>query len=412
VKVAVIGLGKIGLPLAVQYAGRGLGVVGYDIDAEKVAAMNTGYCPITGEDGLEDGMKAAIAGKRLVATAKASDISAAEVIVLIVPLVLTRERQPDFSHLDAATAAISPHVRKDALVILETTAPVGTTRNRVGKALGRTTLLAASPERVSSGRIFNDLHTYPKIVGAIDDEAWKRAEQFYSTALEAPDVIRVRDPETAEFVKIAEGVYRDVNIALASELARYADSAGIDAPEAFAAANTQPYSHLHQPGVGVGGHCLPVYPYFLEENGTTWLPRLARDANDAMARYGVERLERATGPLDGKTGLILGLAYRANVKEASHSSAFLIVEALANRGARAIVHDPLYSDDEIRELGLEPSGPLPRAADAIIVQAWHDAYRELDLAAFTGCRALLDGRNILDREAVERSGLRYVGIGR
>jgi nucleotide sugar dehydrogenase len=413
VKVAVVGLGKIGLPLAAQYASRGMDVAGYDIDADKVASINGGCCPIAGEDGLEDALKAAIAAQRFVATTEPGGvISTADVVVLIVPVGLTNDRHPDFSQLDAATMAIGSHIRPEALVVVETTVPVGTTRNRVGQALGRMTGLAASPERVSSGRILRDLRTYPKVIGAIDDESWKKAEQFYTAALDAPRLIRVRDPETAEFVKIAEGIYRDMNIALASELARYADSTGVDASEAFAAANTQPYAHLHQPGVGVGGHCLPVYPYFLPDDGTTRLPRLAREANDAMARYSVERLETAIGALQNRTVLILGLAYRANVKEAAHSSTFLIVDALRERGAHAIVHDALYADDEIRAYGLTPAGALPLAVDAIIVQAWHDAYRELDLRGFAGCRAVLDGRNALERSAVESAGMSYVGIGR
>ncbi len=174
-----------------------------------------------------------------------------------------------------------------------------------------------------------------------------------------------------------------------------------------------PVSHLHQPGVGVGGHCLPVYPYFLPAGTALRLPAAARAANDAMADYGVGKLERAIGSLQGTTVLVLGLAYRANVKEAAHSSALLLVEALRQRGARPIIHDPLYSDDEVRDLGLEPAGELPPPRiDALIVHAWHDVYRDLDLASFTGCRALLDGRNALDRTAVEAAGMQYLGIGR
>ena len=412
-KVAVVGLGKIGLPLAVQYASRGLSVAGYDIDAARVEAINAGCCPIAGEEGLEDGLTAALAAGTLRATTDAREaVAGADVVVLIVPIGLTPDRQPDFAHLDAAASAIAPHIRPQALVVVETTVPVGTTRGRVGAALARTPLLAASPERVSSGSIFRDLCAYPKIIGPIDEASWAKAEAFYQAALEAPVLIRVRDPETAEFVKLAEGIYRDANIALASELARYADSAGVDAAEAFAAANTQPYAHLHQAGVGVGGHCLPVYPYFLPEDGTTHLPRLAREANDAMARYGVDKLEAAMGSLRDKTVLILGLAYRPNVKESAYSSAFLIAEALAQRGARALVNDPMFSNDEIRALGLEPIESLPLPVDAIVVQAWHDAYRALDLGSFAGCRAVLDGRNALDRAVVEAAGMTYAGIGR
>jgi nucleotide sugar dehydrogenase len=411
-KVCVVGLGKVGLPLAVQYASRGLTVVGCDVDAARVDAINAGGCPIAGEDGLEEGLRAALRARRLRATVDTVAAAAeSDVVVLIVPVGLTQDKRPDFSYLDAAADAVAAGARPGTLVVVESTVPAGTTRGRVGARLPGA-LLAASPERVSTGRIFRDLRAYPKLVGPIDEASWERAEAFYSAALEAPCILRLRDPETAELAKLAEGVYRDVNIALAGELARYADALGVDATEAIAAANTQPYAHLHDPGVGVGGHCLPVYPYFVPEDASLRLPRLGREINDAMARYGVERLEAALGLLDGATVLILGLAYRANVKEAAHSSTFLLAEALRSRGARPLVHDPWFSDDEIRALGLEPPERFPPRVDALIVQALHDAYRELDWRAFAGCRAVLDGRNALDRAVVEAAGLRYVGIGR
>jgi nucleotide sugar dehydrogenase len=421
VRVCVVGLGKVGLPLAVQYASRGLSVIGCDLDAAKVEQINAGGCPLVGEDGLEESLQAALREGRLRATVDtAAAVAESEVVVIIVPVGLTDERRPDFSHLDAAVEAVGAGLRPGTLVVVESTVPVGTTRGRVGAALtaggrrlGRDVLLAASPERVSVGRIFQDLRTYPKIIGALDDASWARAEAFYRAALEAPCLLRVREPETAEFAKLAEGVYRDVNIALADELARYADSLGIDVTEAIAAANSQPYAHLHQPGVGVGGHCLPAYPYFLSPEASLRLPAAARTINDAMARYGVEKLERALGSLRGARVLILGLAYRPNVKEAAHSSALLLAEALRERGARPLVHDPWFSDDEVRALGLEPPDSFPPPhVDALIVQALHDAYRDLDLRSFAGCRAVLDGRNALDRSAVERAGMRYLGIGR
>lgn len=411
--VCVVGLGKIGLPLAAQYASRGLSVIGCDIDAARVAQINTGGCPIAGEEGLEDALAVAVRDKRLRATTDtAGAVGESDVVVLIVPVGLTPDRRPDFTHLDGAVESMRAGLRPGTLVVVESTVPVGTTRGRVGAKLGSDILLAASPERVSSGRIFRDLRSYPKVIGPIDDASWHRAEAFYSAALEAPCLLRVRDPETAEFAKLAEGIYRDVNIALADELARYADASGVDATEAFAAANSQPYSHLHQPGVGVGGHCLPVYPHFLPDDSGLRLPSAAREINDAMAAYGVEKLERALGTLQHTTALILGLAYRPNVKEAAHSSAFALVEALRARGARPLVHDPWFSDEELRALGLEPPETFPAPVDALIVQALHDAYRDLDFAAFAGCRAVLDGRNALDPALVERAGLRYLGIGR
>jgi nucleotide sugar dehydrogenase len=303
-------------------------------------------------------------------------------------------------------------------VIVETTVPVGTTRNRVGARIAEATgmtpgedfALAFSPERVSSGRVLRDLATYPKIVGGIDTRSTDRAVAFYGAMLDA-DVTAVRDAETAEFSKLIETTYRDVNIALANEFARLADALGVDTRQAIDAANSQPYSHIHDPGVGVGGHCIPVYPYFLAGEGTA-LIETARRINDAMADYGAQRLADALGTLRDTTVIVLGLSYRANVKESRHSSTFALVDALTSRGAKVYVHDPLYTEDEIRAQGVEPPPSWPMPCDALTVQAWHAQYGSLDFASFAGLRAVLDGRSALDLAAVTKAGALYVGIGR
>jgi len=420
VRVCVVGLGKIGLPLAAQYASKGLSVVGCDPDGELVAEVSRGRCPLVGEKGLARSIRRAVAARCLEATTDtAAAVREAQVVVVIVPVGLTPDRRPDFSRLDEAAAAIARGLRPGTLVILETTVPVGTTRGRLGPALEASGLrigadfhLAYSPERVSVGRIFADLKRYPKIVGGIDEASRDTAVAFYRRALDAR-VTTVRDAETAEFVKLAETTYRDVNIALANELALYADRRGLDAAEAFAAANSQPYSHLHQPGVGVGGHCIPVNPHLLMEGGfPLHLLAAARQVNDGMAAYGVGKLEEALGGLRGRTVLILGLAYRPNVKEAAGSSTFALARELEARGARALVHDPLFSAREVEAAGLRPAYPLPHKVDAVVIQALHDQYRDLDLGTFAGCRAVLDGRNVLSRSAVEAKGMLYLGIGR
>lgn len=420
-RVCVVGLGKIGLPLAAQYASKGLSVVGCDPDAGLVSEVGAGRCPLPGERGLARAIRKAVANGCLAATTETAEaVREAQVVVVIVPVGLTPDRRPDFSRFDEAAAAVARGLGRGTLVILETTVPVGTTRGRLGLALEASGLrmgsdfrLAYSPERVSVGRIFADLKRYPKIVGGIDEGSRDAAVAFYRRALDA-DVRAVRDAETAEFVKLAETTYRDVNIALANELAVYADSHGLDSVEAFAAANSQPYSHLHQPGVGVGGHCIPVNPHLLMDEGSPLrLPPLARELNDGMAAYGVGKLEEALGGLRGRTVLILGLAYRPNVKEAAGSSTFALARELEARGARALVHDPLFSADEVKAAGLRPAQPFPPPqVDAVLIQALHDQYRGLDLGTFAGCRVVLDGRNALSRAEVEAMGLRYLGIGR
>jgi nucleotide sugar dehydrogenase len=420
-RVCVVGLGKIGLPLAAQYASKGLSVVGCDPDAELVSEVNRGRCPHGGEKGLPTAIRKAVKAGLLEATTDtAAAVREAQVAVIIVPVGLTREHRPDFSLLDKAAAAVARGLQPGTLVILETTVPLGTTRGRLGPALEPSGLrmgagfrLAYSPERVSVGRIFRDLRRYPKIVGGIDEASRDDAAAFYRQALDA-DIVTVRDAETAEFVKLAETTYRDVNIALANELAVYADRRGLDATEAFAAANSQPYSHLHQPGVGVGGHCIPVNPHLLMEEGPSLrLAAAARQVNDGMAAYGVDKLEKALGGLKGCTVLVLGLAYRPNVKEAAGSTTFALVRELEARGATALVHDPLFSAREVQAMGLRPVETFPSLqVDAVVIQALHDEYRGLDLVTFAGCRVVLDGRNALSRSEVESKGIVYIGIGR
>src|SRR6266566_7590719 len=289
---------------------------------------------------------------------------------------------------------------------------------------GRDFYLAYSPERVSSGSIFRDLRIYPKVVGGIDEQSMAAALEFYRSMLDA-DVITMKSTDEAEFVKLIETTYRDVNIALANEFACFADAHGLDVATAITAANTQPYSHIHTPGVGVGGHCIPVYPYFLIhgllENemqqqafqlAHLLLPRAARQVNDAMAEYAVQRIEAVTGSLAHRSVLILGVAYRGNVRETAFTSAKLVQQALLRRGAVVYADDPLYSDEELRALGYTP---LPACykheIHAIILQADHQEYSAADFGEFTHCQVVFDGRRALSRVAIESLGMHYLAVG-
>jgi nucleotide sugar dehydrogenase len=347
-------------------------------------------------------------------------VAQSEVVVVMVRVGIDASGHADYHHLDPAATAIGRGLKAGTLVILETTVPVGATRGRFAKRLAGASGLgegdfkvAYSPERVSSGTVFRDLATYPKLVGGLDRASGEAAAAFYRSVLDAP-VMLLANAETAEFAKLAESIYRDVNIALANELARAAEQLGVSYDAAAQAGNSQPYSHLHTPGLGVGGHCIPVYPYFLTQAVDAPLIELSREINDSMAEYGVERLETTLeGGLAGKTVLVLGLAYRGGVKEAELSSALLVAEALRHKGASVLVHDPLFAPDEIEALGLKPS-PLPPAGavDAVVLQAGHQEYASLDLATLKGCRVLLDGRSFFEASKVEAAGLRYVAIGR
>lgn len=423
-RIAVVGLGHIGLPLAVQYAGRGHDVIGCDIDQRIVAEVNAGRSPHDDEAALVERVPQLVAAGRLRAsTDDAEGVRGAEVVVVIVPVAVDAERQIDFGPIDAATREIAKGLQPGTLVIYETTLPVGTTRDRFGPMLeagsglhvDRDLFLAFSPERVLVGRVLLDLRRYPKIVGGVSQESTRRAVDFYRSALdEGTEVRAVANAETAEMTKLAETTYRDVNIALANEYARYAARRGINVSEVIEAANSQPYSHIHLPGVGVGGHCIPVYPHFLfNTDPELRLPPLARAINEEMAGFAVQLVQDRIGPIAGVDVLVLGIAYRADVREDAFSSALRLRDELAAAGAVVHGHDPYFSAEHLAGLGFRPYDlAAPTPVRAAIVQAAHVAYRSLDWRSIPGLALLVDGRNALDPREVTAAGIEYAGIGR
>jgi nucleotide sugar dehydrogenase len=423
-RIAVVGLGHIGLPLAVQYASRGHEVIGCDVDARLVDAINRGDSPHDDEAEVSAAVPGLVAAGRLRATTDdAAGVREAEVVVVIVPVVVDEDRQVDFSQIDAATAEVARGLQPGTLVIYETTLPIGTTRDRLGPMLeagsglraGVDFDLAFSPERVLVGRVLLDLRRYPKIVGGTTEAATTRAVAFYRSVLDPDTEVRaLSSAEAAEMTKLAETTYRDVNIALANEFAQVADRRGIDVSEIISAANSQPYSHIHQPGVGVGGHCIPVYPHLLfRDEPLLRIPPLARDVNDGMAGYAVGRLGEAIGALDGVDVLVLGLGYRGDVREDFFSSALLLREALVAAGARVLGHDPYFDAAHLERRGFIPWDPAsPAPVRAAILQADHAAYRDLDLAAIPGLEVIVDGRAAIDPQRAAAAGVRYVGVGR
>jgi UDP-N-acetyl-D-glucosamine dehydrogenase len=414
VRVCVVALGKIGLPLAVQIASKDHDVVGADSSQSVVDLVNAGQVPFPGEADLPERLSEAVAAGRLRATTDtAAAVADSEAVAIVVPLLVDDQARPDFAAMDAATAHVGRGLQPGTLVSYETTLPVGATRGRFTPALaaasglepGQDLFVCHSPERVLSGRVFADLRRYPKLVGGVDEESARRGVAFYEAALDfdpRDDLPRpngvwdLGSAEAAEFAKLAETTYRDVNIALANEFARHADAIGVDIGTVIAAANSQPYSHVHRPGVAVGGHCIPVYPrFYLAGDPDARLPAVARKINEAMPGYAVNRLEEVLGGLEGLTVAVLGASYRGDVKEAAFSGVFAVVAALEKCGARVVVHDPFYEDGELEVLGLV-AYRLGEPVDAAVLQADHAAYRDLRPADLPGVRALLDGRGWTD----------------
>jgi UDP-N-acetyl-D-mannosaminuronic acid dehydrogenase len=408
VRAVVVALGKIGLPIAVQIARAGHHVVGCDIDPEVVESVNAGRAPFPGEAHLDEFLMAVVETHHLRATTDttAAVEDGADLVICVPPLVVDAQTQPDWSALDAVIDAVGAGLQPGTTVSVETTLPVGTTRQRVAPALARASGLHAeqdfftvfSPERVFSGRVFADLETYPKLVGGLSQAGEARGVELYASFLTA-EIRAMGGAEAAELTKLVETTYRDVNIALANEFARHADALGVDVQHVIDAANSQPFSHVHRPGVAVGGHCIPVYPrFYLAGDPSATLPAAARAVNEAMPSYAVSLL----GNVAGKRVLILGVAYRGDVKETAFSGAFGVRDALIAAGAAPVASDPLYDDDELRALGFEPwdCGPV----DAVLVQADHREYAELTRDDLPGAQVIVDGRGILTFDGVRRIG--------
>ena len=424
-KIVVVGAGKMGLPLACQFAHRGGDVTVCDVKQSVVDTINRGECPID-EPGVNELLADVFTRGRLRASTDTADATRkASIIVVIVPVLLTPDNDADLSTIESVSRQIAIGLQRGSMVCYETTLPVGTTR-RLAKTLESSGLQAGldfdvvfSPERVKSRLVLNHLTENSKVVGGLTVRAADRALKFYAQYLGAP-VVNVGTLEAAELVKLAGMVYRDVNIALANEIARYAESVGVDLHTILPAINSDGEAAMLCPGIGVGGHCAPVYPNFVIRDGERCglemsLTRLGRQINDKQAARCIDRLERVWMPLQGRSALILGLGFRPQVKEHTCSTSFLIGAELRKRGANVFLNDPLYTDQEIRGQGFDPLpltvGELP---PVVILSTAHTAFAGLDFRdlARRGVRVIVDGRALWLPQNVSDAGILYLGVGR
>jgi nucleotide sugar dehydrogenase len=409
----------MGLPLACAFASHGADVTACDVNDSIVDSINAGVCPFD-EPGVNELLKKAVSeGLLRATTATELAVSCSDVVVVIVPVLLTTDNKADLHTIQSVTRIIGASIKPGTLVSYETTLPVGTTR-RFGAMIEAASGLMAgidfhlvfSPERVKSQRVLQRLFQNPKVVGGVNPDSARRGAEFYTRFLGAP-VHNVKTLEAAEFVKLAGMIYRDVNIALANELAAYAELVGVDYWQLLAATNSDGEAALLSPGIGVGGHCTPVYPHFLindarEKGQPTALAECARNRNYAQPGLVIDRL----GDVDGKLVTILGVGFRPQVRETAYSPAFALRDALRSKGAIVRAHDPLYSSDELLSLGFEPAEL--EGSDILVLNTAHDMYTKLDFAALaaSGVRTVVDGRNAWNSSEVTAAGLRYIGIGK
>ncbi len=381
-QIGIIGLGYVGLPLAVAFAEAGHGVVGLDVDPAKVEALNGGRSYI------EDIPSEALAplGERLRATADYADLGNCETVIICVPTPLTDSREPDLTYLEDSAAALAEVLGAGQLVVLESTTYPGTTRERLQPILERSGLaadsdfhLAFSPERIDPGNTEYTVRTTPKLVGGITDASTERARQLYE--LICDEVIALTSPEAAELAKLLENIFRSVNIALVNELSQLCDRLGIDVWEVVDAAATKPFGFMRfEPGPGMGGHCLPVDPFYLafRARQLDFYPEfveLAGKVNQAQPAFCVERIERALNtvgkPVNGSGILILGASYKGGVGDTRESPALKIIGRLQDLGGDVSYHDPFVPELRGHELASVDLEQGLAAADLVAIVTAH-----------------------------------------
>jgi UDP-N-acetyl-D-glucosamine dehydrogenase len=401
--VGIIGLGYVGLPLAVAFAQEGCEIVAVDVDARKVEAIEAGDSYI--EDVPSESLRAC--KDRIQVTTRYARLAKADAVLICVPTPLTRNREPDLGPLMDTSRSLAEVLQPNQLVVLESTTYPGTTRERVaplleesGLAAGRDFHLAFSPERVDPGRTDFTLRNTPKVLGGLTEACVKRAEELYGLVCES--LIRVSSPEAAELTKLLENIFRSVNIALVNELAMLTDRMGIDIWEVVDAAATKPYGFMpFSPGPGMGGHCLPVDPFYLswrarEFDMSTEFIELAGKVNQQMPYHCVEKAQRALNDaglsVKGARVAVLGVSYKPGVGDIRESPALKIMQLLRDMGADVCYHDPHVPSLADFALTSRPLDEAVQDADLTLIVTAHPSIDHDDVAR--RARAVVDLRGV------------------
>jgi len=421
VTVAVFGLGKMGLPLAVLFADNGAKVIGADISSAVADGINNGLNHIKEEPGLSELVEKNVKAGRLRAT---TDLAAAakesDVKIILVP-TLIKNHKPDLTPVYAVAESISKGLSPGDIVITECTMPPGSTEELIplleksGLTAGKDFGVGHCPERTMTGTAIADIKgKYPKIVGAIDEETKSALVGIYSV-INSKGVIPVSGIRAAELVKVFEGVYRDVNIGLANELTVVCEKCNVPYMEIQKAANTQPFCHLHTPG-GVGGHCIPYYPYFIMDEDTV-ITMTARHVNEHMPNRIINKAKDALKE-KGKTlktanVLVLGIAFRGGVKETIKSTALEVIAKLKKEAHAVYAYDPLYTKEETERFGVSYLSGY-KDIDCVILMADHGEFSSYDwkiIASSVRTKVLVDAKQVIDPKTAKDAGFAYRGVG-
>ena len=424
-KLAVIGLGYVGLPVACEFARVGFDVLGVELLEERIDKINTGISPIEGEEpGLAELLQQSIDLGKLRATTQYKELVDRDIVLIDVETPIDEDHKPRYEALRAAICSLGPVLKDGALVIVESTVSPGTLRDLVvplleeasGKQLNQDFFAGNCPERVMPGRLLANLRSVSRVVGGMTPETAETMKLFYRNVVDGD--LDVTDSLTAELVKTTENAYRDVQIALANEVALICEAVGGDVWKVRDLVNKVPERNMHLPGAGVGGHCIPKDPWLLvhgadAKNVPLKLIPAAREVNEFMPRHMVElvktALEELGKPITEARILVMGYAYLENSDDVRKSPSKVLVRSLQEMGAEVVVHDPYISDFQ---------GDLlerARDCDVAVVMVKHAEYQTINPAELIKALRIpimVDGRNAINPQTLQQSGLRYVSVGR
>lgn len=419
--VCVIGLGYVGLPLAVRCVEKGYEVYGLDRDENKVNLINEGKSPIE-EKFLEENLPKF----PLAATTEEAVIKKADIVLICVPTPVNELFYPDLKPVIGAAQAIVRNLKKGALVVLESTVNPGVSEEIVkplfeeaGFVVGQDVFIAHCPERINPGDKKWNVTNIPRVVGSFDKTGLDFALEFYTSIVDG-EIRPMKSIREAEAVKIVENSFRDINIAFVNELAKSFDVLDIDVKDVILGASTKPFAFMpHFPSCGVGGHCIPVDPYYLIERAKQSgfdheFLKIARKINNSMPSYAVELLQDALNkierPMKGANVGVLGISYKANVDDTRESPAFKVIKHIKNHGSNVLVFDPhILQSSTVKSLE-----ELLEKSEALVLVTDHDEFKKIDPALFKkhGIKVIIDGKNCLDKETIKNLDIIYKGIGR
>jgi len=430
--ICVVGCGRMGLPTACLFAEAGFKVIGADKNRKIVELINGGKSPIP-EPGVEELISKHVKDKRLAATTNTREaVAQSDVIIIVVDTPVDEKMLPDYSRLEAACKDVGKKLKKGSLVIIASTVGPGITESLVkgwlenssGLKAGTDFGLAYSPTRATAGRTLYDISHYARLIAGIDEKSLKVASLVFKTIV-ASGVVPLSSIKAAETVKLFQNIYRDVNLALTNEFAIFCEKAGVDYMEVYEAANTDPYCHFLLPGI-VSGH-IPKDPYLLlkeaEDLGVKLrIAKLARKVNESMVDHAIKLIRKALRrhgkPLRGAKIAVLGVSYKANVKEPKGSRTLKLVKLLQLKGAKVKVHDPFFNKKELSELGYPAESSLEKTvkgADCLVIVVGHNQFKKLSLKRIKALMrhpAIVDLSHIINPKEAEKEKVTLISLGR